>query len=95
VGHRGGGTLAPENTLAGIRKAAAVGLGAVEFDVMLSADNVPVLIHDETPNAPPTVAALVAAYARLAELDAACSAANRGEYRPRFEQAAKPRPNRF
>ncbi|TMH24827.1 MAG: glycerophosphodiester phosphodiesterase, partial [Betaproteobacteria bacterium] len=48
VGHRGGGTLAPENTLAGIRKAAAMGFGGVEFDVMLSADKVPLLMHDET-----------------------------------------------
>src|SRR4249920_1127368 len=48
IGHRGGGTLAPENTLSGIRKAAEMGFGGVEFDVMLSADKVPVLIHDET-----------------------------------------------
>ena len=48
LAHRGGGSLAPENTLAGIRKAAAMGFGAVEFDVVLSADAVPVLIHDET-----------------------------------------------
>lgn len=46
--HRGGGTLAPENTLAGIRLAARLGFRAVEFDVMLSADGTPVLIHDET-----------------------------------------------
>jgi glycerophosphoryl diester phosphodiesterase len=47
-GHRGGGLLAPENTLAGIRLAAHMGFPAVEFDVMLSADGTPVLIHDET-----------------------------------------------
>ena len=46
--HRGGGTLAPENTLAGIRLAARLGFRAVEFDVMLTADGTPVLIHDET-----------------------------------------------
>ena len=46
--HRGGGSLAPENTLAGIRLAARLGFRAVEFDVMLSADGTPVLIHDET-----------------------------------------------
>lgn len=46
--HRGGGSLAPENTLAGIRLAAHLGYRAVEFDVMLSADATPVLIHDET-----------------------------------------------
>jgi glycerophosphoryl diester phosphodiesterase len=46
--HRGGGCLAPENTLAGIRLAARLGFKAVEFDVMLSGDGTPVLIHDET-----------------------------------------------
>lgn len=48
IGHRGGGALAPENTLAGLRAAARLGYRGVEFDVMLSADGTPVLIHDET-----------------------------------------------
>lgn len=48
IAHRGGGSLAPENTLAGIRLAAQLGFKAVEFDVMLSGDGTPVLIHDET-----------------------------------------------
>src|SRR5437870_11741958 len=48
VGHRGGGALAPENTLAGIGEPAAMGFGGVEFDVVLSADKLPVLMHDET-----------------------------------------------
>ena len=48
LAHRGGGSLAPENTLAGIRLAARLGFRAVEFDVMLSADGTPILIHDET-----------------------------------------------
>lgn len=46
--HRGGGSLAPENTLAGIELAARLGYRAVEFDVMLSADGSPFLMHDET-----------------------------------------------
>ena len=40
--------LAPENTLAGLVAAAQCGCTAVEFDVMLTADGVPVLMHDET-----------------------------------------------
>ncbi|MCE1182432.1 MAG: glycerophosphodiester phosphodiesterase [Rhodocyclales bacterium] len=48
IAHRGGGSLAPENTLLGIRRAAVAGYQAVEFDVMLNADATPVLIHDET-----------------------------------------------
>jgi len=48
VAHRCGGALAPENTLAGLPIAAALGYRAVEFDVMLSADATPWVIHDET-----------------------------------------------
>ena len=46
IAHRGGGKLAPENTLAGIRAGLAHGYRAIEFDVMLTADDVPVLMHD-------------------------------------------------
>jgi glycerophosphoryl diester phosphodiesterase len=48
VAHRGGGALAPENTLGAIRLGAAKGFRGVEFDVMLAGDGTPVLIHDET-----------------------------------------------
>jgi glycerophosphoryl diester phosphodiesterase len=46
VAHRGGGILAPENTLAGMRCGLAYGFRGVEFDVMLAQDGVPVLMHD-------------------------------------------------
>jgi glycerophosphoryl diester phosphodiesterase len=48
IAHRGGGALAPENTLAALRYARNLGFRGVELDVQLSADGVPVLIHDET-----------------------------------------------
>jgi len=48
VAHRGASKRAPENTLAAIAKAAELGARAVEFDVTVSADGVPVLMHDET-----------------------------------------------
>ncbi|MCX7897642.1 MAG: glycerophosphodiester phosphodiesterase family protein [Rhodocyclaceae bacterium] len=48
ISHRGGGKLAPENTLAGLELAARLGCRAVEFDVRLTADGEPVLLHDET-----------------------------------------------
>jgi glycerophosphoryl diester phosphodiesterase len=48
VAHRGGGALAPENTLGAIRLGASMGFAGVEFDVMLSGDAMPVIIHDET-----------------------------------------------
>ncbi|MEO8157280.1 MAG: glycerophosphodiester phosphodiesterase [Betaproteobacteria bacterium] len=47
VAHRGGGLLAPENTLAAIRLARNLGFTGVEFDVKLTADGVPVLMHDD------------------------------------------------
>ena len=93
IGHRGGGTLAPENTLAGIRKAAELGLGGVEFDVMLSADKIPVLIHDETLERTTDGRGSIAAttYAELVGLDAGAwfGPAYRGERIPTLEQAAK------
>lgn len=46
LAHRGGGALAPENTIAAIRMGIAHDYRAVEFDVMLAADDVPVLMHD-------------------------------------------------
>jgi glycerophosphoryl diester phosphodiesterase len=46
LAHRGGGTLAPENTLAGLKAGMAAGFKAVEFDVMLARDGVPVVMHD-------------------------------------------------
>lgn len=48
VGHRGAAARAPENTLASLRKAHELGARWVEFDVMLTKDGAPVLIHDET-----------------------------------------------
>lgn len=48
VAHRGGSFGAPENTLGAIRRAKDFGATAVEVDVLLSADGVPVVIHDAT-----------------------------------------------
>ena len=48
IAHRCGGALAPENTLAGLMIAAQLGCRAAEFDVMLTQDGVPILMHDET-----------------------------------------------
>lgn len=46
LAHRGGGALAPENTIAALRCGLAHGFHAVEFDVMLAGDGVPVVLHD-------------------------------------------------
>lgn len=47
IGHRGACAYAPENTMSSFIKAAQLGVKWVEFDVMQSADGVPVIIHDE------------------------------------------------
>jgi glycerophosphoryl diester phosphodiesterase len=46
--HRGASAEAPENTLAAFRRALEVGADGIELDVHLSADGVPVVIHDDT-----------------------------------------------
>ncbi|MEQ8603295.1 MAG: glycerophosphodiester phosphodiesterase family protein [Marivibrio sp.] len=48
IAHRGLSAEAPENTLPAFEAAAAAGFTWVEFDVMLSADGVAMVIHDES-----------------------------------------------
>lgn len=92
IAHRGGGAMAPENTLAGLRIAASLGYRGVEFDVMLSADGTPVLIHDETLERTTDGRGRVAdaSDAELARLDAGSwhSAQFAGEPLPSFGDAA-------
>lgn len=91
IAHRGGGALAPENTLAGFRLAARLGFAAVEFDVMLSRDGVPVLLHDETLERTTDAGGRLADrdWADLAGVDAGGKfhKAWRGEPLPRLEDA--------
>jgi glycerophosphoryl diester phosphodiesterase len=46
LAHRGGGTLAPENTMAGLLEGVRRGYRAIEYDIMLARDGVPVVMHD-------------------------------------------------
>lgn len=48
VAHRGLSATEPENTLRALRAAHAAGADLIEFDVHLSRDDVPVVIHDDT-----------------------------------------------
>lgn len=48
VAHRGGGKLAPENTLAAIDVGAQYGHRMIEFDAKLSQDGAIFLLHDDT-----------------------------------------------
>ncbi len=92
VAHRGGGALAPENTLGAIRLGASMGFKGVEFDVMLAGDGTPLLIHDETLERTTTGKGRVCAtpYAKIEKFDAGAwhSERFRGENVPSFVAAA-------
>jgi glycerophosphoryl diester phosphodiesterase len=64
LAHRGGGTLAPENTVAGLRRGMDAGFRAIEFDVMLARGGVPVVLHD------PELGRTVAGTGSVADIDA-------------------------
>lgn len=91
IGHRGAAGLAPENTLVSLRRAKLEGAQWVEFDVMLSADAVPVLFHDDkvnrTTNGKGAVNKLD--YATLSQLDAGSwfDATFKGAHIPSFTEA--------
>jgi glycerophosphoryl diester phosphodiesterase len=91
LAHRGGGTLAPENTLAALAEGARRGFRGVEFDAMLAADRVPMLMHDETLERTTSGrgAVALADSAQLSRLDAGSWLAPRfaGEPVPRLSQA--------
>ncbi|HEY4371691.1 MAG TPA: glycerophosphodiester phosphodiesterase [Burkholderiales bacterium] len=93
IAHRGGGTLAPENTLAAIRYGHGHGFGGVEFDVMLARENVPVLMHDDTLERTTSGRGALAdkSAAELSALDAGSwrDARYAGEPVPSFEAAGR------
>jgi glycerophosphoryl diester phosphodiesterase len=93
IAHRGGGRLAPENTLAAMRVGRAHGFRMVEFDVKLSADGVAVLMHDDNVDRTSNGhgPARDKPYAELAQLDAGNwhSAEYTGEPVPTFTAVAR------
>jgi glycerophosphoryl diester phosphodiesterase len=48
IGHRGAAAYAPENTLASFREARRRGAAWVETDIKLTADGVPIVMHDDS-----------------------------------------------
>jgi glycerophosphoryl diester phosphodiesterase len=48
LGHRGSPAELPENTMPSFRRAREVGADGVELDVRVTADGVPIVIHDDT-----------------------------------------------
>jgi len=91
--HRGAGKLAPENTLAAMRIGQAHGYRMVEFDVKLSGDGVPFLLHDDTLDRTTDGHGRADAltWAELSKLDAGGwhSAAFAGEPLPTFSAIAR------
>lgn len=93
VAHRGGGTLAPENTLAGVKEGIRHGFRAIEFDVMLARDGMPIVMHD------PHLGRTVAGSGHIPDYDASelvtmdagswFSAAHAGEPVPYFVEFAQ------
>ena len=46
ISHRGAAGLAPENTMAALKAGYKAGADILEFDVRLTKDNIPVVVHD-------------------------------------------------
>ena len=91
--HRGGGSLAPENTLAAVKLGQSLGYRAHEFDVKLTKDNVAMLLHDATLERTTTGRGRAADFTwkELAELDAGAwhSPRFQGERLATFEAVAR------
>ncbi|MBN4067194.1 hypothetical protein JYU14_03825 [Simkania negevensis] len=85
IAHRGNSSEAPENTLAAFRQAIELNVDRIECDLRLTADNVPVTMHD------PVVQDIAVATATLDELKtidvgASFSSAFQGEQIATFEE---------
>lgn len=91
--HRGGGSLAPENTLAAFRLGQSLGYAGHEFDVKLSKDGIAILLHDatleRTTNGKGRAADLSGDELKALDAGAWHSEAFRGEPVPTFEEVAR------
>ena len=93
VAHRGGGSLAPENTVAAIRLGQSLGYRMHEIDVKLSLDGVPMLLHDptleRTTNGKGRAADLPWSALRVLDAGGWHAVEFRGEPVPSYEEAVK------
>ena len=91
TGHRGAAGLAPENTLAAIRKGISVNVDRIEIDVQQTADRVVVVRHDETLDRTTNGQGLIKdkIFLEIKELDAGSSFSSeyKGEKIPSLEEA--------
>jgi len=90
IAHRGASAVAPANTMTAFEKAAVLGADGIEFDVHLSADGVPVVIHDFAVDATTDSSGRVAEMdlAQIKQLDAGSyfDPAFAGEHIPTLEE---------
>jgi glycerophosphoryl diester phosphodiesterase len=93
VAHRGGGSLAPENTIVAIRLGQSLGYRMHEIDVKLSLDGVPLLLHDEvltrTTSGKGRAADLPWSALRVLDAGSWHSVEFRGEPVPSYEESVK------
>ena len=84
IAHRGNRIRAPENTMPSLRQAVELGADALEFDVRMSRDGVPVLMHDATVDRTTEGRGAVSAqtFAELRSLDAAARSPYRVQRTP-------------
>jgi glycerophosphoryl diester phosphodiesterase len=91
IGHRGAAACAPENTVAGLRKAKELGCRWVEFDVRLTRDGQLILLHDERleRTTDGRGKAIALSLATIRRFDAGChfGTSFRGEQIPTFAEA--------
>ncbi|HJV46841.1 MAG TPA: glycerophosphodiester phosphodiesterase [Bacillota bacterium] len=71
IAHRGASAYAPENTMPAFQLAAEIGCDGLEFDVQLTMDGLPIVIHDEQLDRLAGVCALVSdlTWAQVQSLD--------------------------
>jgi len=93
IAHRGASAITPENTKLAFIKALDLGADAVEFDVQLTRDDVPIVFHDETLDRTTNGTGRVneTDFAVIAELDAGSwfAASFEGVEVPTFEEILK------
>ena len=93
IAHRGGGSLAPENTVAAVRLGQSLGYRMHEIDVKLAFDEIALLMHDEklerTTNGKGRAADLPWSELRVLDAGGWHSAEYRGEPVPSYEEVVK------
>jgi len=99
IAHRGASSAAPPNTLAAFEKAVELGADGIEFDVHLSADGVPVVIHDftvdETTDGSGRVARMTLTQLELLDAGSSFDPAFAGEHIPTLAQVLETYGNRL